>query len=152
MGLLHNRAEGLQASRQTHDRPNLTRLLACWGKSLFGCERPFASIQCNRDYRAKLHVDRANLGSNHVAGCGEFEGGGLYCYGIGVLNLKNRLHEFCGALPHMSLAARGRRYTVIWFLPSGWQRANPYCREYLVKLGFTLPSADTDPRYLVPCA
>ena len=90
-----------------------------------------------------------NLGSNHVAGCGKFEGGGIYCYGLGVLNVKNRLHEFVGALPHMSLAASGTRFTIIWFVPTYWERANPYCREYLKQLGFTIPSATTEPRFLV---
>lgn len=42
-------------------------------------------------------------------------GGELYEYPNQVVNIKNRLYEFSGLVPHMTLPFEGERYSIVYF-------------------------------------
>lgn len=69
-------------------------------------------------------------------------------YSVGLLDLRRRWHETVPVLPHMSLASKGCRYTLIYFMPEFYNRVRDQDRCLMDELGFRFPDANTDDRFL----
>eukprot|EP00933_Yihiella_yeosuensis_P034922 TRINITY_DN2841_c3_g3_i1.p1 TRINITY_DN2841_c3_g3~~TRINITY_DN2841_c3_g3_i1.p1 ORF type:complete len:497 (-),score=132.47 TRINITY_DN2841_c3_g3_i1:49-1539(-) len=127
-------------SNSSKDRPWLTRYLA----SFVHGEQPnfsFTSIQVNKNYAARPHVDKNNLGTSLIIGLGEYEDGNLwvhdddgdlefqpaenigcmYSYREGAtyrgrdLNIKNKLVSFDGNRLHFTRPFTGERYSLVFY-------------------------------------
>jgi len=124
------------------------------GRAQWQFGQTFATDQLARalqDYNAKLHYDGNTVAVNSVIGLGPFEGGGIYVYGKGILNIQNNMQEICGVVPHMSMKfTGGPRWTLRYFVPRNYEKrlAKLETSAQLVNLGFQLPNADTIPRFL----
>jgi hypothetical protein len=51
----------------------------------------FTSIQVNKNYASALHVDRNNKGPSLIIGLGNYQGGQLWTYDQGPLDVKNKV-------------------------------------------------------------
>jgi hypothetical protein len=120
------------------------------GRAQWQFGQTFAADQLARalqDYNAKLHYDGNTVGSNSVIDLGPFKG----VYGKGILNVQNNMQEICGVVPHMSMKfTEGPRWTLVYFVPRNYEKclAKLEISAQLVNLGFQLPNADTNPRFL----
>merc|ERR1719174_1485220 len=72
-----NYCSGLMCSRTMAIYPNLCRALT----TFFRQEKPdfkFTTIQLNKNYAAKMHVDGNNHGPSYIIGLGEYTGGEVW--------------------------------------------------------------------------
>merc|ERR1711904_713390 len=59
---------------------------------------------------------------------------------VQILDIRNRLVEFDGTLPHMVKSFEGTRFTVVFFTHSSWRRAKATTMRELKAYGFPLPT------------
>ena len=97
----------------TRKYPQVAKLLCEYVKNQYPAFN-FTSIQINQGGCA-LHVDTLNQGKSLIVSFGDHSGGELYEYPDKITNIKNRLHEFSGLVPHMTLPFEGERYSVVFF-------------------------------------
>ena len=144
-------------SLHTRERPNLCRLLVRFANEHIACARRetkksakdadeffFTSIQVNKNYASALHVDRNYCGPSLIIGLGNFEGGQLWTFDQGPLDVKNKWVSFDGNLPHGTLCFSGNRYSLIFFTVKHHESILPFHRQRLVELGFSLPPVRKD--------
>mmetsp|Transcript_43424 Transcript_43424/g.128464 ORF Transcript_43424/g.128464 Transcript_43424/m.128464 type:complete len:419 (+) Transcript_43424:39-1295(+) len=154
-------AANMGCSSATEERPWLTRLL-----SEFVHERrpdfPFTSIQVNKDYASRPHVDKNNLGSSLIIGLGSYEGGETWVQdddgddelelGEDIIsphhyrkgrsyqgrraNIRDELCEFDGNRLHYTLPFTGERFSLVFFTCDRYHQASPEVREKLTAAGF----------------
>jgi hypothetical protein len=139
----------------------LTKLLAGHVKRA----RPdflFTSIQVNKNYASRPHVDKNNLGQSLILGLGDYTDGQLwvhddkgdvplelkedifsaYRYRSGksysgtVLDCRNEIIEFDGTKLHYTLPFTGDRYTLVFFTSDMFMRASEETRAALNEAGF----------------
>jgi hypothetical protein len=78
------------------------------------------------------------MGSELIMSLGAHTGGELYQYPRDVLDIKGRLVECKGLLPHMTLPFEGERYSVVYFQlnPKKKQPPPPEHQQLLEECGF----------------
>jgi len=128
----------------------------------------YTTIQLNKGYAARLHVDGNNHGPSYIIAMGDFTGGQLWIYdGHGPVELevpegglrgykhlkpgakvqgtlhdvKNRWLQFDGRVPHCAMDFRGERYSLVFFSRSRFEHLANEHRERLQSNGFPLPTA-----------
>ena len=135
MGYAQNYTQTIYtASTFTQRKPALAKLLCDYVKE----KRPdfrFSCIQVNEGASA-LHVDLANQGSSLIIALGNFTGGELYIYPDKIVDIQNKLNEFDGLYPHMTLPFEGERFSIVYF------NLNPY------NIKKTYPQASGAARFL----
>lgn len=148
-------------SSQTSEHSWLTKLLVGHAKRA----RPdfiFTSIQVNKNYASRPHVDKNNLGKSLILGLGDYRDGQLwvhddegketlelkesitsaYNYTAGkqisgsILDCHDELVEFDGTKLHYTLPFVGDRYTLIYFTCDRFLEACEETQVALTKAGF----------------
>jgi len=86
----------------------------------FGAE--FSTIQFNKNYQCKKHIDGRNTGISHIIGLGDYEGGKLLIYYDGpdqaptAVDIRNRFYSFDGSeYFHEVSPFKGERITLVFF-------------------------------------
>eukprot|EP00931_Biecheleriopsis_adriatica_P045697 TRINITY_DN26165_c0_g1_i1.p1 TRINITY_DN26165_c0_g1~~TRINITY_DN26165_c0_g1_i1.p1 ORF type:complete len:466 (+),score=107.45 TRINITY_DN26165_c0_g1_i1:34-1398(+) len=129
----------------------------------------FTSIQVNKNYAARPHVDKNNLGSSLIVGIGDYEGGELwvhdeengdavcelkedissmYHYRSGVqyrgrdLSIRRQWHEFDGNRLHFTRPFSGTRFSLIYFTCGRFRQAPEEVRCALTSAGFPFSWSD----------
>jgi len=123
---------------------------------------PCTSIQVNKNYASRPHVDRNNLGSSMIIAVGDFHGGQLwteggegeadvtltenikspYCYRAGMtykgslVDVRDRLVEFDGNRLHCTTPFKGERYSLVYFVCDRYADASPEVRDAMQSVGF----------------
>lgn len=126
-----------QVSDHTTEAEPLTRLLNAFLRGPHGPpdgqDFPFTSIQVNKNYASKRHVDANNTGDSYIIGLGDYSGGALRVDGAGELDVRHSWHKFDGNVPHCTTAVggAGERYSLIYFSNSSLVHA---AEEEVVKL------------------
>jgi len=140
---------------------NFLKLLCRWRKgeaSRSGIAHlpPFTSLNINKNYAAKRHRDAGNVGPSTLLSVGDFTGGRLRYFpsdpgnvDLGDLKAADakvfemaKLIQFDGRRAHEVEPFTGERYSVVFFISKGYQRAEASDREHLTETaGFTWPSA-----------
>jgi len=147
--------------------PCLTRLLA----SFIQHTRPgfpFTSIQVNKNYAARPHVDRNNLGTSLIVGLGEYEGGSLWVHDDtgnveavldedvfschyyksgntyrGVeLQVWNNIQEFDGNRLQFTRPFNGERFSLVFFTCDRYGDAPDEARIAMSQAGFAFSWED----------
>lgn len=167
LGLVLNYAFGLCASRTVKLWPNLTSLLT----RFIAQDHPtfrYTTIQLNRDYSAKMHVDGNNHGPSYITGFGEYTGGQLWIMDeagdvevevtdalrgwphlkVGekirgrLEDIKGRWLKFDGNTPHQAMPFQGQRISIVYFSRKGFINIPPDAFDSLERLGFRLPGEE----------
>ena len=124
----------------------------------------YTSIQLNRGYACKLHVDSNNVGPSAIIAVGNFEGGDLWIMdedgdcpqqiteamkgwpgkpGTTIpgrtVSVKNRIVYFNGNRPHKTFPFTDERMSLVFFTTSAWRKMHQKTRAELERLGFPLP-------------
>jgi len=164
MGLVLNYHQGLMCSRHMKANPRLLLLIASW----FNSKCPgfvYTTIQLNRNYSAKMHVDGNNHGWSMIIGLGDYEGGDLWIYdpegaekmqvkdplrgypelkpGTWIpgkrVNIKNKFVKFDGNQPHAALPFDGTRMSLVFFTRKKWTEMKPEYRREALEYGIKVP-------------
>lgn len=168
LGLLnsYNRSK-LVLSSHSKIVPNLSKLLSMLGqKSIPDRRFQFTSIQVNKNFNSRMHVDKNNMGPSFGIAFGDYEGGFLWVYNPngdvpmvvpagGVIgaptlqegtilmgdlhDLKHKWVKFNGCLPHCVLPFTGTRVSLIFFKHKHAKAVDKATRNQLMKLGFPRP-------------
>ena len=91
----------------------------------------YTTVQINKNFPGKLHVDRNNLGPSMMIVVGENLSGGELWYNGGRVPTAERLVEFDGNKPHMTLPYRGRRFSIVMFTSGDARRCDAACYRKL---------------------
>jgi len=82
----------------------------------------FTTIQFNKNYQCKKHIDKNNAGISRIIGYGDYEGGELLIYYDGehepptAIDIKNNFFEFDGSkYYHETAPFTGERHTLVYF-------------------------------------
>lgn len=140
VGVVAARSHGILASDFARRRPGLTRELVRFGVAHLPKGFKFTSIQLNHNFASELHVDDFNSGSSYIVGLGSYKGGALWTLEHGPLECKHTFVNYDGTEPHATLPFTGDRYTLIFFSHQTHPKLKDEDREYLLGLGFPLPS------------
>ena len=170
MGLIHaySSQRGFVVSRHAKIRPHLTKAI----NTLFHILCPgarYTTIQLNRNFCSRVHVDSNNEGPSWIIGLGDYTDGELWIYeptrgpspriadgpvdgypefqrGIPMyghqVDIRNKAHTFDGTVPHGTIGFAGSRVTLIAFTCRRWSSALPEQLMQLTSLGFPLPSSE----------
>ena len=139
-----------RASRMTRNNPELAKLICQYAKDRFP-EFKFSTVQINKGGSA-LHVDILNHSRpSMIVSLGEHTGGELWQYPDVVLDIKHKLSECDGRVPHITLPYEGERYSLVYFTLKATKRPPPPPEEVqlLLQCGFDTPqpiSERTKPR------
>lgn len=150
---------GVSAGTIRH--PWLTRLLVGALRKV-APDFPFTSIQLNYNYSTRPHVDKNNLGTSYIVGCGDYSGGevwvhdekgdtpyivegtedvsGIYRAGMEFpgteLDVKDTWSIFDGNKLHFTRPFQGERYTMVFFTSDRYASAPANVRKELQEAGF----------------
>ena len=87
----------------------------------FGCE--YSTVQYNKNYACRKHIDGKNAGISHIIGLGDYEGGELLIYYSGPdekptsVDIKNQFYSFNGSeYFHETAPFQGERHTLVYFI------------------------------------
>ena len=142
-GAVTERCGRSRASFFARTHPGMTRLLARFGRERLPANTSFSSIQINRNLLCDVHVDSRNIGDSFILAVGKFTKGDLWTLEDGAVSIKKKIHKFDGSLPHATLKFRGERYSLVFFVHgSAVTGLEEEDRNYLMNLGFPLPSKD----------
>jgi len=82
----------------------------------------FTTIQFNKNYQCKKHIDKNNIGISRIIGLGDYEGGELLIYYDGEdeepksIDIKNKFFEFDGSkYYHETAPFTGERHTLVYY-------------------------------------
>ena len=78
LGVVNSYSVGLTCSRMTRTMKNLAKLLVALQGQIPQPDQRCSTIQCNRNYSAKLHVDANNCGIGWILGLGPYGLGGFW--------------------------------------------------------------------------
>ena len=157
---------GLSAKTKKHQW--LTRLLVGAMKAV-APDFPFSSIQINYNYASRPHVDKNNLGTSFIVGCGEYTGGELWVhdesgedkctlenedvtayYHSGkefngkTLQIRDAWTIFDGTKMHYTEPFEGERYSIIYFTSDRYAAAPEKARKGMADAGFDFDFCATD--------
>ena len=148
-----------QPSKRAGGHPHVTQLLNVWlqdrlPKGPGQAEWYWSSITLNEGYASKAHVDGNNVGPSIIRSFGSHDGGELQywpdgpCNDPAILNPagKESLTVFDGTKHHGTLPYNGERYSVIFYLRRGLDRASPGTFKELQALGFNPLEREVDAR------
>ena len=168
IGIVLNYSKGLCCSRTMKAWPRLSHLLTTW----FAQQMPefkFTTIQLNRNYGAKMHVDGNNHGLSAIMALGDYTGGELWLYdpeeGTDEMEVKDNLRGypelkvgmkvrgkklsikhvfilFDGNRPHAVFPFNGTRMSLVFFTRKNWMKMDANCRQAALENGFNIPDAD----------
>jgi len=167
LGIVLNYCLGLVCSRATRLWPTLTKLLAKFIQQ----EQPdfrYTTMQLNKNYATKMHVDANNHGPSFIIGLGDYTGGEVWIYdenGTVEMELpcalrgwshlrpgqkvpgrledcRNKWLKFDGNTPHMTMPYTGSRISIVYFTRKGWLTMLPETKDTLETSGFMLPGED----------
>ncbi|CAE7938265.1 lkhA [Symbiodinium necroappetens] len=167
LGIVLNYCLGLVCSRATRLWPTLTKLLAKFIQQ----EQPdfrYTTMQLNKNYATKMHVDANNHGPSFIIGLGDYKGGEVWIYdenGTVEMELpctlrgwshlrpgqkvpgrledcRNKWLKFDGNTPHMTMPYQGSRISIVYFTRKGWLTMLPETKDTLETSGFMLPGED----------
>tara|TARA_R110000803_G_scaffold71150_1_gene134259 strand:+ start:1129 stop:1626 length:498 start_codon:yes stop_codon:yes gene_type:complete len=86
----------------------------------YGCE--FTTIQYNKNYQCKKHIDGHNMGVSHIIGLGNYTGGELLVYYDGpdkpplAVDINNKFYTFNGSeYYHETSEFEGDRISLVYF-------------------------------------
>ena len=131
--VVYNR--GWAPSRCTRKYAKFAQLLCAFARQQRP-DFPFTSIMVNEGGSA-LHVDSMNCGRSLIIALGDHVGGDLWQYPGKVLEIRDRLMECNGCLPHITMPFEGERYSLVFFNIAG---NRPPCtlvdKIFLRRLGF----------------
>lgn len=156
-------------SLATTRRPWLTRLLAQFAQ-LAHPGFPFTSIQVNKNYAARPHVDKNNLGDSFIIGLGDYQGGSLwvqddageaeitleesvtsmYHYRSGLsyrgvdVDIKSKWQRFDGNRLHFTWPFMGTRFSLVFFTCDRYSHAAPEIQAALLAAGFAFNWSNTE--------
>lgn len=168
LGMVNNYCLGLCCSRTLKLWPNLTMLLTRFLAHNHPSFR-YTTIQLNRDYAAKMHVDGNNHGPSYIIGFGDYKGGELWMmdkdgdvemevteslrgfpqFKVGekvkgsLVNINKHWVKFDGNLPHQAMPFKGHRISIVYFSRKGFIRMSPDVHSSLHELGFLVPGEET---------
>ena len=89
---MHARRGGVGITTATDECPHTIRLLAAWLRTV-DAEFQFMSIQVNRNYASRPHVDKNNLGMSYIVSLGRFTGGEICVHGEGARTTNDHVRE-----------------------------------------------------------
>ena len=168
LGMVVDYALGPCVSRFHKTIDNLTFLVTASLKATFP-DSNFTTIQFNRDYASKMHVDSGNLGPSYIISLGQHQGGQLWIEsppqrgtevayrkipnGIRgrpgdipgnmlpgkLLECREKWVEFDGNTPHATEPFQGTRISIVAFTAKKWLHAKANVMDQLRFLGFPLP-------------
>jgi len=80
----------------------------------------FTTIQYNKNYKCKKHIDGKNVGESYIVGLGDYTGGELIVYDENDnpthIDIKNKFYKFNGSkYYHETAEYTGTRYTLVFF-------------------------------------
>ena len=115
-GLIKRRKEkGLHSSQNNTIYPELYKKLLEFGYKYVHHNRTFTSIQVNKNYQSKPHIDKYNKGLSYIVGLGDYEGGELILNSYR-FNIKYEPLLFNGRIwEHATSSFTGTRYSLIYF-------------------------------------
>ncbi|CAE7373665.1 Zdhhc9 [Symbiodinium microadriaticum] len=142
--------------------PNLVRLLSAFCRAAHP-DFEFTSIQVNKNYAARPHVDKNNLGNSFIIGLGNYKGGELWAhddegdvpvdltesirsmlhYRAGVtyrgrtFDINCRWQSFDGNRLHFARPFEGTRYSLVFYTCDRFQQASEGVRRAMCSAGFT---------------
>eukprot|EP00439_Symbiodinium_sp_Y106_P060043 s3090_g8.t2 len=142
--------------------PNLVRLLSAFCRAAHP-DFEFTSIQVNKNYAARPHVDKNNLGNSFIIGLGNYKGGELWAhddegdvpvdltesirsmlhYRAGVtyrgrtFDINGRWQSFDGNRLHCARPFEGTRYSLVFYTCDRFQQASQGVRSAMCSAGFT---------------
>ncbi|CAE7323490.1 Zdhhc9 [Symbiodinium natans] len=142
--------------------PNLARLLSKFCQDAHASFQ-FTSIQVNKNYAARPHVDKNNLGNSFIIGLGDYKGGDLWAHdddGDVLLELSEsirsmhhyragmsyrgrtfdihcRWQSFDGNRLHYARPFEGTRYSLVFYTCDRFQEVSQEVRRAMSNVGFT---------------
>eukprot|EP00434_Breviolum_minutum_P039609 symbB.v1.2.035177.t2/scaffold4679.1/size42772/5 len=148
LGVVLNYALGLVCSRPTRLWPNLTKLLA----KFIAEEQPdfrYTTVQLNKNYATKMHVDGNNHGPSYIIGLGDYTGGEVWILDEENGTVEVELPCTMRGWPHLrpGTKVKGRledcsRISIVFFTRRGWLTMLPETKESLEDSGFLLPGEE----------
>jgi len=114
-------------------------------RARYSIDFPFTSICINKNYQARAHKDKGNMGPSAIIGLGEYKGGALQTWSItgeeSVHKIRNSVLLFDGNCQHAVEAYKGReRYSLVFFTLRNFESATDESKKKLVDiLGAPLP-------------
>ena len=152
--------------------PNLGKLVNRWAFQKLK-DFPYTTIQFNKNYTAKMHVDGNNHGWSYIIGLGDYSGGELWLYDpkahaemevkdtmrgfpelkVGmmargkVVSIKNTWIKFDGNCPHAVYPFEGKRISIVLFTRQRWLNMRAEHKEKLMGFGFPIPGDE----YMLVC-
>ena len=135
---LVNSHRGFKTSAATRLRPNLTRLLTAWLRSVKP-DFEFTTVQINKSTLCQLHVDQNNLGLSAFIALGDFTGGELWVDGMTGIEVHNKWTVFNGNEVHCTVPFSGTRYSFAFFTESRYAKTQAESVPELKALGFNWP-------------
>ena len=82
----------------------------------------YSSIQYNKNYKIKKHIDKRNMGVSYIVGLGDYEGGELLIYFDGqdkpptAVDIKNKFYTFDGSKYYHEVADfTGNRISLVFY-------------------------------------
>ena len=172
MGAVLNYCQCLMCSRTLSVWPNLGKLVNRWAFQKLK-DFPYTTIQFNKNYTAKMHVDGNNHGWSYIIGLGDYSGGELWLYDpkahaemevkdtmrgfpelkVGmmargkVVSIKNTWIKFDGNCPHAVYPFEGKRISIVLFTRQRWLNMRAEHKEKLMGFGFPIPGDE----YMLVC-
>jgi hypothetical protein len=165
LGLIRSRSiSNPQCSKNTTEWPRLSWLLTDFMRQQYP-DFQYTSIQLNKDYAAKLHIDGHNNGLSCALAHGDYDGGELWIfdpdgdyevevtekiprttYKIGTklkgkrYNINGQLLFFDGCKPHMVLPFTGHRTSIVFYTAKGYEKTPKSEVEKIKAVGFDFPA------------
>eukprot|EP00438_Fugacium_kawagutii_P025630 Skav209733 [mRNA] locus=scaffold528:584647:592496:- [translate_table: standard] len=147
-------------------RPWLVRLLTSFARN-FHPDFEFTSIQVNKNYASRPHVDKNNLGDSLIIGLGDYTDGGIWVhdpagnvsfelqediscmyhyeasatYNGTFLDIHDKWVHFNGNRLHFTQPFQGDRYTLVYYTCSRYMDASSELTTALCDCGFFFSKA-----------
>lgn len=145
----------------SRNNPWLTKLLAAFCRAAQPSFR-FTSIQVNKNYASRPHVDRNNLGESFIVALGNFKGGSLWihddegkiphtlaesishepmykkgatCMGRDI-NIRGKWQQFDGNRLHFTRCFRGQRFSLVYYTCDRYAEVPAAVRDEVRTAGF----------------
>jgi len=161
-GLLQHHGQMPWLTSKTVKHASFMGLLSQWARekvrARYGIDFPFTSICINKNYQARAHKDRGNMGPSAIMGVGDYKGGALLTWNAGdeeiqKHSIRNSVLLFDGNCLHAVEPYDGKeRYSLVFFTLRGFERASRKEQGQLADiLGAPLPSASSLQRAYDKC-
>ena len=145
----------------------LTRFLSSFVQKSYP-DFEFTSIQVNKNYASRPHVDKNNLGESLIIGLGDYTGGEIWVhdetgdvpfrldesiscmyhyeegatYSGSVLDPRGQWSRFNGSRLHFTKPFEGERFSLVYYTCSRYSDASEELRSALRAAGFPFPKSE----------